>query len=115
MDDIESKLNSILSSPEEMARIMSIARSFMPAEAPAAAESVPSPDAPSPDAFDPKLLGLMTRVMQAGSRPDEKTALLSAMAPYLKKERRDKMAQALQFAHMAHIVKEILGENGGEQ
>ena len=115
MDDLEGKLNSILSSPEDMARIMSLARSLTGGAEDGPAEDSPPP-APDPGfgAFDPKIMQMLGRVMQMNSESDGKEALLGALSPYLKKERRDKMAQAVNLARMARIVRRLLSENGGE-
>ena len=116
LPDFEEKLNSILSDPSAMAQIMGLARSLdlSPAgEEPPPAE--PAAPIPLPGGADPamlqNLLPLLTSLTDsAGS--DERLALLHALGPFLKPERREKMERALQTARLIRAGKALLSAVG---
>ncbi len=119
MSEFEDKLNSILSSPEEMQKIMGIARSIsdsigsgeQKADAP---ESNSSSILSSLGDLDPKMLKLMSHLMGEYKSPNnDKTALLKAMKPYLKPERHKALDKAADIVKMAHLAKIALSELGG--
>ena len=122
MGELEDKLNSILSSPEEMEKIMGIARSLSGA----AGDTAPpvstghdhAPDLTSAASalgdIDPKMFKLMSRVMgEYSSSKNDKTALLTALKPYLKKERHEQIDKAAQIAKLARIAKAAFSEFSG--
>jgi len=125
MDGFEDKLNKILSSPEEMEKIMGLARSLSSSSGPAQ-DGAPSPQAESgPDLgsltsmlgnVDPKIFGLLGRVLgEYSSKGDDKTALISALKPYLKDDRREKIDKAAQVAKLAKLARTAFSEfSGGE-
>ena len=119
MSEFEDKLNSILSSPEEMKKIMRIARSISDSigsgeQKPASAESNSPSILSSLGDLDPKMLKLMSGLIgEYKSQNDDKTALLKAMKPYLKPERRPALDKAADIVKMAHIAKIALNELGG--
>ena len=115
MGELEDKLNSILSSPEEMEKIMGIARSLSQNSQPKQAEK-PKTD----DLFgniDPKMLSMMTRLMGGfNNSSNDKAKLIETIKPYLKKERRQKLDEAASLAKMAKMAKLAFSEfSGGEQ
>lgn len=128
LDDFQEKLNSILSSPAEMEKIMAIARSFSGESAPAPSQdtgppdvpaSAPAPPDPAPSGFtldglDPDMIAMMARVMQESNKSNGKTAIIGAIAPHLREERRGKLEQALKIAQMAGVAKILFGSGGGD-
>ncbi|MBQ3405036.1 MAG: hypothetical protein IJG63_06440 [Oscillospiraceae bacterium] len=114
MGDIEDRLNSILSSPEEMEKIMGLARQFMgTAQAPeqdnTQAKAV-SNVTPPPD-MDPRLMSVIGRLFNEYSRTDnDRTAVLNAIKPYLRDERRRKLEKAIEMAKMARIARLAIRE-----
>ena len=123
MSELEDKLNQILSSPEDMEKIMGMARSL------SGSGGIREPDAPKscdekpPDLgalssllgnIDPKLIQLFSRVMREySSQENDKSALLSAIKPYLKEERREKIDKAAEVAKMARLARAALSEFSG--
>ena len=141
MGELEEKLNAILGDQAAMGQIMALAQSLgksapaEPAREPDFASSPPPPSAPSApsapsgenpgpsplgdlSALDPKLLQLGLRVWQAYQGDDGRsTALLQALRPYLREERRPKLDRAVQIAKLSHGIRvalQLLSEKGGE-
>ena len=109
MGELEEKLNSILSSPKDMEKIMEIARGLSGAE--------PKQEAKTKPPFgeiDPKMLGVMTRLMKEyTTTKSDKTALLSAMKPYVKSENRSALDKANEILKLTRIAKVAFSEFGG--
>lgn len=124
MGELEDKLNSILSSPAEMEKIMGIARSLSQSsfdESKQRKETTSkSEQTDSSDLFgslDPKMLTMMTRLMTSmNNNSNDKTAVLNTIKPYLKKERQKKLDEAANLARMAKLARLAFSEfSGGEQ
>ncbi len=138
MAEFEDKLNSILGNQAAMNQIMALARSLSgeqpPQEAPPALEGPPTdgettyvpveaesaPPAPDLSALmgqlDPKMLQIgMDVIRQAQSADDRNAALLNALRPFLKEERRARLDRALQIARMTRLVRAALSALGGKE
>ena len=102
MNEFEEKLNAILGDPAEMERITRLASELMGGG---------KDDAPSADG-DGELLGKLAKLMGSAGGND-KTALLQALSPYLKPERRTRLQKALRMARMARLARTALEESGG--
>lgn len=67
--------------------------------------------------IDPKLISIALRVFsEYSAQDDEKTALLSALKPFLKAERLEKMEKAEKIARLSRVVRvalQLLKEEGG--
>ncbi len=122
MSDFEDKLQSILSNPEAMGQIMSLAQSIT-------GGSQESEDAPEPEEFssstsdrqssgdlfsmlenlDPRLLQIgMRLISEYNSNDDQKRALLVALQPFIQKKRYAKVDKAIQIAKLAHVIRVAL-------
>ena len=125
MADWQEQLNTILSDPDAMAQIASIAQSLGGG---AAAEPKPdgaSPPPPPPGmdtaqllgSLDPELLRRLEPLLRELNRPEssETTALLMALRPFLSRKRRDKVERAAQLARLIHLGKTFLTSEGGEK
>ena len=111
MSEFEDKLSSILSDPEEMAKITRLAGQLMGN----ADESPPSAARPEDGGFDPGMLGRLQGLMGSLSgKGDDKAGLFKALAPYLREERRTKLEKALRLAKAAKLAGAALGEFGVE-
>lgn len=134
MSDLETKLNQVLSSPEAMGQIMSLAQSLGLGGASApAADAVPAPEPPaasgaaapaldlqsllggsgafgeSGSPISPQLTGLLMRVLSAWNQPnDEKAALLYALRPFLSQKRQEKIERAVQITKISHAIRVAL-------
>ena len=67
--------------------------------------------------IDPKLISIALRVFsEYSSQDDEKTALLTALKPFLKEERLEKMEKAEKISRLSRVVRvaiQLLKEEGG--
>ena len=123
MSEFEDKLNKILSSPEDMEKIAGLARSLSgpresDGEQKSGEERLDSPDlsslASSLGKIDPKLLGLLGRLFSDHSDDrNDKAALLEAIKPFLKEDRREQISKAAEIAKMAKLAKIAFSEFSG--
>lgn len=116
MGELEEKLNSILSSPKDMEKIMDMARSLSGSMG-KQEEKKQEQKATLPFGdIDPKMIGLMTRLMREyNTKEHDKTALLSAMKPYVRAENRDALDKAGSVLKMTQLAKIALSELGGRE
>ena len=128
MAEFEEKLNQILSSPQAMEQIMSLANSLSgESETPAAppeGQSVPSEGLSLPSAgglsgllgsLDPEMISkVMTLLSTYQSGSDEKTRLLEAMKPFLRPERQSKLDRAVQITRLSRVIRSAMGMFGGD-
>ena len=125
MADWQEQLNTILSDPDAMAQIASIAQSLG-----GGATAEPKPDGASPPppppgmdaaqllgSLDPELLRRLGPLLRELNRPEssEATALLMALRPFLSRKRRDKVERAAQLARLIHLGKTFLTNEGGAE
>ena len=112
MDEFEEKLNAILSSPETMAQVMSIAQSLggntpsVQQEQPATASSLSGLFSQIDPAMLSRLLPLLGTLNSAGSSAQEQ--LLCALRPFLKEQRQEKIDKAIQMAKLIHVGKTFM-------
>ena len=127
MAELEEKLNAILGNPDAMGQIMALARSLNGGGGTNGAsteQSPPPPPANQPEAPDlSALLGQVDpRLMQLGlgllknckERDDRNAALLRALRPFLKEERRAGLDRALQIVGVTRIIRAALDTMGGK-
>jgi hypothetical protein len=128
--EFEEKLNEILGNQEAMGQIMALARSLSgggEGEAqrePPPADRTPRDPAPAmpsgmPDlaalvgGLDPGLLQIGMGLMQSCQGEDDRNAaLLTALRPFLKEDRRAKLDRALQIARVTRLIRVALGSSG---
>ena len=130
MSEFDEKLNALLSNPDSMAQIMQLAQSLSGGGAGAAAAPSPPPQSqpqqpppppPPPPAggdplsgllggMDPKLMMRLLPLIQELGRDSDSNArqLLTALRPYLRPERQDRVERALQLARLIHLGKQFL-------
>ena len=95
MDDLEQKLNSVLSNPQLMQQIMSMAQSMGGAPA---APIEPPISAPSPSplpSIDPKMLQALSGFAQYSGIDQNQRSLLNALHPYLNSDRISRLEKAM--------------------
>lgn len=126
MGDFEEKLNQILSNPQAMEQIMSLANSIAgpPGQGSQAADSPPPEQGPPSSAPMGALGGLgdllsgldagaMGKVMELFSvyqqQGDEKAQLLAALKPFLRPERQSRLEQAMRITRMSRVIRTALG------
>ena len=122
MSEFEDRLNSILSSPKDMEKIMNLARSFSGGESGGGGktqnEEKSTQPPPETGGFDPQLMGMLGRLMKGYtmSGNDRKFDILQSMKPYLRAERQAGLSRAVEIAKMAKIAKMAFSDfSGGEK
>ena len=126
MSEFDEKLNALLSDPNSMAQIMQLAQSLSGGNGPTAtAPPPPQPQQPPPPpqppaggdplsgllgGVDPKLLVRLLPLLQELGRDSDSNArqLLTALRPYLRPERQERVERALQLARLIHLGKQFL-------
>ena len=128
MSEFEDKLGAILSDRNAMDQIMALARSFSDTEP--KQHSVPQTQVYSPPSLpedpaqllsgvDPALLQLGMRLLGEYNNPDERSAaLLAALTPYVRPERRESLQRAQRIARLSRVARVLLemrGKRGGAE
>lgn len=112
-EGLEEKLQSIMNDPNSMAQILSLAQSLGVQSPGEPAQSPPSP--PPTDNFMPdmKVIQSMMGIMQQAQHTDGKQeALLCALKPFLKPERRAGIDRAMQLARISQLAGFALKSGG---
>lgn len=110
-EELEARLGSILSDPQQMEKIKAMAQSLMGAAPEPEEESAASTPAPSGGLGT--LMGLLGQKDGEGRR-SESEALLRAMQPYMRPQRRSKIERALRLTRLIGIAGTMLEQYGGE-
>ena len=115
MEAMEEKLSAILSNPEMMQQIMSLAQS-LGSDNGTQVHTHAQPENASPPPPIPDLSGLQQLSGLAGksSIDANQKQLLSALSPYLSTDRVTKLENAMRAAKLAKLASAFLG-NGGLQ
>ncbi len=125
MAEFDDKLNSLLSDPDSMAKIMQLAQSLSGGDGAASPQqqTPPQQTPPAPASggggnplsaltggLDPAMLARLLPVLQELNRDDGGASrqLLYALRPYLRQDRQGKVERALQLARLIHIGKNFL-------
>ena len=133
MAELEEKLNAILGNPDAMGQIMALAHSLNGGGDSPAEQSTPPPEPgesppPSPASqmgtpdlsallgeMDPRLMQLGLGLMKnCRERDDRNAALLRALRPFVKEERRAGLDRALQIVGVTRIIRAALETMGGK-
>ena len=114
MGEFEDKLNSILSSPEDMKKIMNLAQSLSGSGDESVKSGSPGILSGTPlEGLDPKMMSVLSGILKKmGSDRDDKKELVHALKPYLKKERSEALDRAVRYAKIARIARTVLSEMG---
>ena len=130
MAELEEKLNAILGDPRAMGQIMALARSLSGGEEgtgksggpdqPAAEPEASREAGPDPSAqmgqLDPDAVRRGMRLLLArGGEDSRSAALLSALKPFLKEDRRAGLDRALELARMIRLVRTALSGGAGRE
>ncbi len=106
MDELENKLGSILSNPEMMKQIMSIAQNFGSQEQTPAAEPGPAKSG-LPD-LDLGSIQKLSSLMGQSNMDKNQQNLLQALSPYLSHQRISRLERAMRAAKMAGMASTFL-------
>ena len=102
MDDLQSKLEAMLSDPQTMQKIMGLAQTL---GGPQPSADPPSgPPAEVFPAIDPGMLRKLTGLARSSTIDKDQQTLLRALTPYLSRERIGKLEKAMRAARMARMA-----------
>lgn len=106
MSELDEKLNSLLNNPQLMQQIMAMAQSLGTQQQ----EPQPrqEPESPALPAIDPGILQKIAGMAQSTGVDRNQRALLSALGPYLSRERVGKLERAMRAAKMASVASTFL-------
>lgn len=116
MSEFEEKLNTIFSSPEDMKKIIEMARSLSGSigKQEENKKDIENKKVQLHSEIDPKMLSLITKlVKEYNTKEHNKTALLSAMKPFVQAENRDALDKAGSILKITQLAKIALFELGG--
>ena len=112
MDQIQEQMNSILGNPEMMQKIMAMAEALgQPQQEATQSPTQENPPPQIPD-FEPSMLKKLTG-LAGGSIDKNQRTLLSALRPYLTRDRIAKLEKAMRAAKLATVASGILGNFTG--
>ena len=111
MNELEERLNAVLSDPEQLRQLTQMASQLMGGLAPGGNAADVGDHAPDPSG-DGALPAMLARVMQ-NMKPGKQSPLLDAMAPYLNEERRAKLERSLRIASAARLAGPVFRGIGG--
>ena len=113
MEGLEEKLQSIMNDPNSMAQILSLAQSLGAQNSGEAPQTPPSPPPSENFMPDMRMIQSMMGMMQQAQHTDGKQeALLCALKPFLRPERREGIDRAMQLARISQLAGIAL-KNGG--
>lgn len=112
MEDVEAKLGAILNNPAMMQQIMSLAQQMSPKEDAPPQQEKNNPNNSFPEIDFSILQKLSGLTKQSGIDKNQKN-LLSALGPYLTKQRISKLEKAMRAAKMANMATSFLQFNSG--
>jgi len=115
MGEFEDKLSGILNNPQEMEKIMAIARNFMGGGNSAAPTGAPPPIRDTPPVegggldgllggLDPGLMAKLAKGLAGGVGT---AALLQSISPHLKSERQGQLKRAITVAQMVRVARSM--------
>ena len=126
MENMEEKLGAILSNPEMMNTIMSMAKALGQSQAPSEssppAKSEPAPQKPSPPPQknapplgrnELEMISRISALSQQTGLDRQEQALIKALHPYLSQDRLSKLEKAMHAAKMAKFATVALAPAGG--
>jgi hypothetical protein len=108
MSEMEEKLNALLSNPQLMQQIASMAQA-MGSQAP---QQPPEQTPSAMPALDPRLLQTVAQTMGQTGIDSNQKSLLHALSPYLSTNRVQKLERAMQAARLAGAASAFLNAGG---
>ncbi|MCC8129229.1 MAG: hypothetical protein LIO51_04755 [Clostridiales bacterium] len=121
MAEFEEKLNEILSSPQAMEQIMSLASSLSGGQTSGPEGSAEAAPAPVPgdllSGLEPGALGKLSSLLSVyRQQGDEKARLLEAMRPFLKENSQERLDRAVHITRISRVIRAALAmfQEGGD-
>lgn len=110
MSELEERLGAIMSNPQLMQQIMSMAQSL--GASPEPPKEPPRQETPSLPDFDPAMLQKISGLVGQSGIDREQQALLSALGPYISRDRVTRLEKAMRAAKMARAATALFGHGG---
>ena len=107
MESLEEKLGAVLSNPQMMQQIMSMAQTLGAASEPPREEPSQQQNVAMPDINPAALQQIMSLASQTGLDQNQKS-LLQALVPYLSWQRIQKLEKAMRSARLAKLATTVL-------
>ena len=107
MSEMEQRLNAILSNPQLMQQIASMAQAMGTPQ-----QEQPEPQSPAMTPPDPQMLQAVARTLGNTGTDSNQKALLQALSPYLSPYRVQKLERAMQAAKLAGAASGFLSTGG---
>ena len=109
MEDMQQQMNAILSNPEMMQKIMTMAQALnqSPPEAAAPKNEIPA----TPD-IDISMIQRLSGLAGSTTIDKNQRSLLAALSPYLSQPRIRKLEKAMRAAKMANLASSFLNGSG---
>ncbi len=101
MSELEDMIGKILGDPSEMEKITQLASELF-----GGGESAEKPQS------GPDMGKMLSGLMKSSSSGNDKAALVAALGPYLKPERRQKLEKALRISRLAGLAGLAMSEMG---
>lgn len=116
--DMGAMLESILSDPKQMSQIAEMARSLM-GEGASRAESErqglpPESEHGKQPEMAQSMISSLGKLFGERQGESRSTALLMAMRPYMRPEKREKLDKAMKITRIVHIAGAVMKEYGGD-
>lgn len=107
MSEMDEKLNAILSNPQMMQQIMSLAQTLNTNGIQQDAKGNASTQPTNAFELNPTMLGKLSSFMQQGSIDQNQQSLLKALSPYLSRPKLQKLERAMHAAKMAGLATQL--------
>lgn len=113
----EDQISAILNDPEKMSKIMELAQSFGGQSDPPKKQAEPQPKEDTPlfsmGEIDPAMIQRISAIASQSNIDKNQRNLLSALTPYLSKQRIDRLERAMRAAKLAGVATSFLGNQKG--
>ena len=110
MENLEEKLNAVMSNPQMMQQLMAMAQN-LGLGTPPAPEPAPQPSQPSPlQGIDLGMLQKFSGIAQNSTIDKNQQTLLHALSPYLTGDRIGRLEKAMRAAKLAKFATGFLGQ-----
>lgn len=107
MAEMEDKISAILSNPQLMQQIMTMAQTL--GQQPPPAEQSPPPQSKASPLPDAATLQKLSGLAASTGTDSQQKALLAALGPYVSRDRLQRLEKAMRAAKMARLASSFLG------
>lgn len=112
MDDMQSQMNAIISNPDMMQKIMSLAQSLNQSQEQSAPPPPAGQVADAMPEIDLSMIQKLSGLAGQSNIDKDQRSLLKALGPYLSRDRISKLEKAMRAAKMASMASVFLNQSG---